>query len=109
MANDALGDSPTTLTAAVEGSKTIILGVPFVTANGGVITLASNGSYSYIPPRAGTLPSAGVTETFAYTITDDDGETSTSTLSIEVEQAAPIAKQDEAIAFNVVLPSPSTF
>ena len=96
--NDGLGDNPTTITTAAQGSTNIIIGTPFITANSGVLTLTANGSYSYIPPDVGTLPSAGVTETIEYTITDADGDTSTSSLAIEVGQAAPIAKADKAIA-----------
>ena len=100
LTNDDLGDTPTTISAAAQGSTAITLGTPFTTTNGGSLTVASNGSYSYIPADEGTIPSGGVTETFNYTITDRDGETSDSTLEIAVGQAAPVANNDSIVALT---------
>ena len=66
-----LGDEPTTVTAADQGGSAITLGTPFATANGGSLTLNSDGTYSYTPPASGTVPPAGLTEVFNYTITDE--------------------------------------
>ena len=100
LANDDLGDTPTTVSAASQGNAEITLGTPFVTANGGSLTLAADGSYSYIPADAGSIPSTGVTETFNYTITDSNGDTSDNTLVITVEQAAPVANSDSIVALT---------
>ena len=91
-----LGDEPTTVTAADQGGTAITLGTPFATANGGSLTLNSDGTYSYTPPALGTVPPAGLTEVFNYTITDVDGDPSSSTLTITVNDAdlLPIAVAD---------------
>ena len=70
LANDTLGDAPTTVTAADEGGTPITLGTPFATANGGSLTINTDGTYSYTPPALGNVPPAGLTEVFNYTITD---------------------------------------
>ncbi|NNF61142.1 MAG: DUF11 domain-containing protein, partial [Gammaproteobacteria bacterium] len=49
LANDTLGDGPTTVTAADQGGTPITLGSPFTTANGGTLTLNSDGTYTYTP------------------------------------------------------------
>ncbi|MEE1877286.1 DUF5801 repeats-in-toxin domain-containing protein, partial [Altererythrobacter litoralis] len=50
----------------------------------GVLTLNADGTYSYV--RDGNTP-GGVSETFTYTIIDQDGSTDTATLTIEIENA----------------------
>ena len=85
LANDTLGDAPTTVTAADQGGTAITLGTPFATVNGGSLTLNTDGTYSYTPPASGTVPPAGVVETFNYTITDSHGDPSSATLTIAVE------------------------
>jgi len=102
LTNDDIGTPVTNITAASEGATPITLGVPFVTANGGSLTLFANGNYDYTPPPAGTVPLAGVTETFAYTVTDANGNTDTATLTINVVDNGdllPIAADD---AFNTI-------
>ena len=79
-----LGDEPTTVTAADQGGTAITLGTPFATANGGSLTLNTDGTYSYTPPALGSVPPAGLTEVFNYTITECDGDPSSSTLTITV-------------------------
>jgi VCBS repeat-containing protein len=81
---DNEGDGPATVTGASQGASSITLATPFTTAAGGSLTLNANGSYSYTPPAQGNVPTAGLTETFSYTITDADGDPSTTTLSIAV-------------------------
>ena len=53
----------------------------------GVLTLNSDGSYSYAR-NAGTP--GGVNDVFTYTVTDSDGDTATATLTITIADAAPI-------------------
>ena len=60
LANDSLGDEPTTVTAADQGGTAITLGTPFATANGGSLTINADGTYSYTPPALGTVPPAGL-------------------------------------------------
>ena len=96
LANDTLGDAPTTVTAADEGGTPITLGTPFATANGGSLTINTDGTYSYTPPALGNVPPAGLTEVFNYTITDADGDPSSSTLTITVNDSdlLPVASPD---------------
>jgi hypothetical protein len=54
------------------------------TTNGGVVTLNSDGSFTYTPPSG----SAG-TDTFGYTIADGNGGTDTATVSINVTSGSP--------------------
>ena len=83
---DGVGDSPISVTLAGEGTVTtgITLGSPFATSKGGSLTLNTDGSYSYTPPAQGSVPEGGLVETFTYTITDADGDTSSTTLTINV-------------------------
>ena len=85
LTNDALGDQPTQLSGTVSNLQT---------PQGGIFTLATDGSYSYMPPAeiAGV-----VTESFDYTITDSDNETSSSTLTITISPPplTPLARPDE--------------
>ncbi|MGD1700845.1 Ig-like domain-containing protein [Dapis sp. BLCC M229] len=55
-----------------------------------------DGTYSYTPPAQGDVPEGGLTEVFNYTITDVDGDTSSTTLTISVDNvnAAPNAQND---------------
>ena len=100
LANDTLGDAPTTVTAADQGGSAITLGTPFATANGGSLTLNTDGTYSYTPPASGTVPPAGLTEVFNYTITDSDGDPSSATLTLNVADAdlLPVAANDSNAA-----------
>jgi VCBS repeat-containing protein len=70
--------------------------VSFTTAAGGSLTLYANGSYTYTPPAAGTVPNAGVSETINYTIEDADGDPSSTTLVIAVSNTnqMPVAVAD---------------
>jgi len=77
-----LGDQPTLVTAANQGGNTINIGSPFITAAGGVLILNADGSYSYKPPLK--VANDGLIERFNYTITDANGDTSSSILTIFV-------------------------
>ncbi|WP_201541010.1 tandem-95 repeat protein, partial [Psychrobacter sp. 1044] len=114
--NDTDIDSSTLNVSAasvdVDGSGTqvaITLGsATTISANGsaiGVLTLNSDGSYSFVPAADfnGTVP------TVDYTVTDNDGGTASSTLDIVITPVndAPIAvndsytvNEDESIALN---------
>ncbi|MCA1806806.1 MAG: DUF5801 domain-containing protein, partial [Actinobacteria bacterium] len=84
LTNDTLGDSPTPVTAASQNGSAITLGTAFATAAGGLLTLNADGSYSYTPPAQGSVSAAGLTETFSYTIRDNDGDSDTAMLTITV-------------------------
>jgi VCBS repeat-containing protein len=100
---DTLGDTPTTVTFANQNGNAITVNavgvanpVSFTTAAGGSLTLYANGSYTYTPPAAGTVPNAGVSETINYTIEDADGDPSSTTLVIAVSNTnqMPVAVAD---------------
>lgn len=83
IANEiALGDEPTFVTSASQGGKPITIGSAFTTAAGGILILNADGSYSYTPPR--TIQHNGLIEQFNYTITDTNGDTSSSVLTIVI-------------------------
>ena len=84
LSNDTPGDAPATVTLADQGGTGITLGSPFATANGGSLTLNSDGSYSYTPPAQGSVPPGGLVEVFNYTLTDADGDIASATLTITV-------------------------
>jgi VCBS repeat-containing protein len=87
LANDRPGNPPTNVTSARQGNKRISIGVPFVTSQAGTLTIKADGGYSYTPPSWDNVPSGGLTETFRYTITDADGSTSSSTVTIDVSDS----------------------
>ncbi|HEY7709715.1 MAG TPA: SdrD B-like domain-containing protein, partial [Candidatus Entotheonella sp.] len=97
MTNEtSLGDEPTTVTAADQGGTAVTIGTAFTTIGGGSLTINSDGTYSYTPPAWDLVPPAGLVETFNYTITDVDGDTSNSTLTITVNNTdrLPVADPD---------------
>ncbi|MGX9727747.1 MAG: Ig-like domain-containing protein [Candidatus Electronema sp. VV] len=87
--NDTEGDGPAAVTSAGQGANAITIGTEFATAGGGTLTLNADGSYSYTPPAQGSVPTGGLTEEFSYTITDANGDTSSSTLTITVGKNIP--------------------
>jgi VCBS repeat-containing protein len=92
LANDTAGDAPATVTAADQGGTPITPGVAFVTAAGNSLTLNANGTYSYSTANVAS-------ETFNYTITDNNGDISSSTLAITVASAnaMPVANSQAAM------------
>ncbi|MBI4918051.1 MAG: DUF11 domain-containing protein, partial [Acidobacteria bacterium] len=93
---DDEGNTSATVTAAsqVGNGNALTIGSAFATTAGGSLTLNANGAYSYTPPAA--LPEGGtLTEVFNYTITDADGDTSSTTLTITVDRL-PLAVADTA-------------
>jgi len=98
---DDQGDPTASVISASQGGNPITFGTPFVTANGGRLTLNANGSYSYVPPASGNVPAGGLVEVFNYTIADADSDESSSTLTITVndvpippENLLPLAVDD---------------
>ena len=68
LANDDQGDAPATVT-----------GFDGVSANGGSVSMAADGTFTYDPPAG----FAGV-DTFTYTITDANGDSGSTTVTITV-------------------------
>ncbi|MBI3099518.1 MAG: DUF11 domain-containing protein [Planctomycetes bacterium] len=107
MPNDDQGNTNATVTAADQGGAPLVIGVPFATAAGGVLTLNADGSFSYTPPATGTVPVAGVVEVFNYTITDADGDVASSTLTLNVVdngELAPTAVADTGSTVEAAAP-----
>ena len=98
-ADTAPDSDPLTVTAAVQGGVPVTIGVPFTTAGGGVLTLGSDGSYTFVPGAAynGLDVGESATETITYTVADGNGGTATATLVVTVTGAndAPIAEDLE--------------
>jgi hypothetical protein len=85
LAKDRPRGKPATVTAARQGNKRITIGTPFATARGGSLILAVDGTYAYTSPAPDLIPPGGLQETFRYTVTDGKGVTSTSVLTVEVD------------------------
>ncbi len=99
--NDVFPDGVGPVTAAVDDDgHTITIGSAFTTDAGGILIINSNGSYSYTPPALGTVPTAGLTEVFTYTVTDADGDAVQSTLTLTVNNTDTqiIANNDSVTA-----------
>ncbi|MDO9103620.1 MAG: putative Ig domain-containing protein, partial [Methylovulum sp.] len=86
--NEALlGDGPTTVTSADQNGIVISIGSSFTTLAGGKLTLNADGTYFYTPPIEGNVPTSGVTEIFNYYMVDVDGDLSSATLTIVVNNS----------------------
>ena len=59
----------------------------------GTLTINANGDYSYLRTSA----VGGVSDVFTYTLTDRDGDTSTATLTIGIEDKFPVAGNIDAV------------
>ncbi|MAY03677.1 MAG: hypothetical protein CMQ38_11960, partial [Gammaproteobacteria bacterium] len=97
VSNDISPDGPITITAAVDDDGDIItVGTPFNTDRGGILTINSDGTYTYTPPALGTVPVAGISESFTVTLTDADGDSTQSTLTIAVTNTdQPVSPQGD--------------
>lgn len=69
-------------------------GQAFATPKGGSLTVWSDGWYEYTPPSSEDHSGGAVTEQFEYTLTDANGQTASSTLTITIEDTAPTANDD---------------
>uniref|UniRef100_UPI000B546CA7 VCBS domain-containing protein n=1 Tax=Cobetia sp. QF-1 TaxID=1969833 RepID=UPI000B546CA7 len=86
---DTLGADATTVTA-VDGSTVTADAAAVVTGDYGTLTLEADGSYSYVldttNPAVQSLDDGeSLADAFSYTITDADGDTSSTTLTITVD------------------------
>ena len=95
LVNDTDVDAGSTRTVTAVQGVTANVGTATTLASGAVVTLNTDGSYDFVP---GETLGVGETanEVINYTITDDQGATSTSTLTITVTGVndAPIATAD---------------
>ncbi len=92
LINDLSGDASITVTA-VNGSAANV-GVVMATPLGGTIVINANGSYSYTPPPQADHSNGPIYEVFDYTITNSDGNSASTTLTIEVLDTIPTAVDD---------------
>lgn len=94
LSNDDQGNQPTVLTPIQTNLSTAL---------GGIFSLQADGSYTYMPPQSVNTVEV---ETFEYTITDSDGESSTSMLTITVNPRLPLDARpdsDNATAGGVAI------
>lgn len=85
-ADTAPDADPIFVAAAEQAGNAITIGVPFTTAGGGVLTLNANGSYAFVPGTAynGLDTGETATETITYVISDGNGGSAQTTLTISV-------------------------
>ncbi|WP_368449909.1 VCBS domain-containing protein [Cobetia amphilecti] len=87
---DTLGADAVTVTAVTSGSETVTVSdgaAAVITGEHGELTLAADGSYSYQSARDDLQYLAvgeSVTDVYTYVITDADGDTSSTTLTITI-------------------------
>ncbi|WP_405278078.1 VCBS domain-containing protein [Cobetia sp. Ld8] len=106
---DTLGADATTVTA-VDGSTVTADAAAVVTGDYGTLTLEADGSYSYVldttNPAVQSLDDGeSLADVFSYTITDADGDASSTTLTITVDgstDGAPTITDISATADNSV-------
>ncbi|MBE9062317.1 cadherin-like domain-containing protein, partial [cf. Phormidesmis sp. LEGE 11477] len=85
LSNDELGDIPTAVTA-----------VDTVSINGGAITANSDSTYTYTP----AADFVG-TDSFDYTIADDDGQTSSATVTVTVTPESSDGLLTDGLVLNL--------
>ncbi|WP_198000024.1 beta strand repeat-containing protein [Gimesia alba] len=103
--NDAGPDSDVDLsdtlsvTGIADGFTTGTIGNPFMLASGAIVTLQSDGTFTYDPNNAFEDLAVGenTTDTFTYTLSDGNGGTDTATVTITIDGVndAPVAADDE--------------
>ncbi|MFE8900946.1 VCBS domain-containing protein, partial [Cobetia marina] len=106
---DTIGADATTVTA-VDGNAVTADTAAVVTGDYGTLTLNSDGSYSYVLDTTNADVQSldanqSLTDVFSYTITDADGDTSSTTLTITVDGAtdgAPTITDISATSDNSV-------
>jgi large repetitive protein len=80
--------------SASQGTTAITIGTPVTLAGGGVLTLNSDGSYTFDPGTAynGLKVGEFATEVVSYTISDGNGGTATTTLTLRIngQNDAPV-------------------
>ena len=115
LANDTFGaDGPATnaISGVAAGSNTttaLTTGVGSAISGAyGILTLQADGSYTYQATANNIAADANdVQDTFVYTITDDDGDTSTVTLTIDVTNIALIPVNPTVSVDEAALPTGS--
>ncbi|HVJ44082.1 MAG TPA: tandem-95 repeat protein [Dongiaceae bacterium] len=80
------GATVTHITGANGNSDVSSSGATTILGEYGVLTIAADGSYTYTR-SAGTA--GGVDDSFTYTLTDGDGDTTSATLTVHIDDATP--------------------
>ena len=100
LLNDMLGaDTPTVVTAIAGNGHTdttVEQGTFTIAGKFGTLTMFENGEYYYTVDKTGSGD-----DTFTYTITDKDGDTSTAQLIMHVEVLTPRLDSADALAASV--------
>lgn len=88
-ADTAPDSDPLSVISAAQGLNTIAIGVPFMTAGGGMLTMLPGGGYTFDPGTAynGLKANQTATETISYTVSDGNGLTDIATLTITITGA----------------------
>ena len=86
LTNDTDPDTGDTLTVSEMNGNAANVGTPVTLASGALLTLNTNGDYSYDPNGAFASLNLGqsATDSFTYTISDGHGGTSTATVTITI-------------------------
>ena len=99
--NDLSNDGPLHVISIEVGGETYQIpadgSVTVVTPLGGDLTVDSDGSYKYIPPAFVDHTATGgepVSEVFSYTVENSNGDTDSSTLTVNILDTAPTAAPD---------------
>ncbi|WP_417525568.1 beta strand repeat-containing protein, partial [Marinovum sp.] len=97
LANDSDGDGDPLSVAAVNG-ETGDVGTQITLPSGALLTLNANGTYDYDPNGSFDTLAVGesTTDSFGYTVSDDNGNTDTATVTMTIAGVndAPVAQND---------------
>lgn len=80
--------------AGTGGTPVVGVGTP-ITGTYGTLTLAADGSYTYVADPAAPGAPPTTTDTFTYTVSDADGDTTTTTLTITIQNNQPPVANDD--------------
>src|SRR5262249_44434872 len=86
LSNDIDVDAGDTRAVAAVNGDSATVGQPITLASGAVVTVLSDGSYTYDPNGAfeALAPGETATDSFTYTVTDAAGATSAATVTITI-------------------------
>lgn len=98
ITNDSDPDAADTLTVSAVNGSAANVGTQITLASGALLTVNSNGTYSYNPNGAFTSLAQGqtATDSFTYTVSDGHGGTANATVTITINglNDAPLAVDD---------------
>jgi len=100
ISNDIDVDTADTLTVVELNGNSTSLGSPMPLPSGAIVALNPDGTYTYDPNNSFNALSPGdtATDSFTYTITDSNGQTSSATVTVTIlgRNNAPIATDDSS-------------